>query len=44
MTDEAIDEVTKYLTTREAFVNAHGELRASAAVHTVELVLKNMTG
>jgi hypothetical protein len=44
MTDEAIAEVSKYLTTKNAFVSPHNGLRASASVPTVELVLKNMTG
>jgi hypothetical protein len=44
MSEEANDEVLKFLTTRAAYIDPHNELRASANVPTVALVLLNMTG
>lgn len=44
VTDEAIAEVHKYLDTANAFVDPRGRLHASADIHTVALVLRNMTG
>jgi len=43
-TDEAVREVHEKLNTKNAYVNPRGGLRASADVHTVALVLNNMTG
>lgn len=44
MSDEANAEIKQYLSTRVAFIDPHNELRASANVPTVALVLLNMTG
>lgn len=43
-TDESLKEIRDFLNTKNAYVNPRGGLRASADVHTVALVLKNMTG
>lgn len=42
--DEAVAEVKAHLNSKAAYVDPRGGLRASAAVDTVELVLRNMTG
>lgn len=42
--DEALAEVHRYLSTKEAFLDPKGGFRASAKVDTVELVLRSMTG
>lgn len=43
-TDEAVAEVKKYLTTRSAFVQPDGNLKAGVDTATIRLVLRNMTG
>lgn len=43
-TENAIKEVHKHLGTVKAYVDPKGGLRASPAVETVELVVRNMTG
>jgi hypothetical protein len=43
MTDEGVEEVTKFLRRKEAWVDPRGGMIASANVDTVALVLKNMT-
>lgn len=42
--DEALAEINKFLSTKEAFLDPRGGFRASAKVDTVELVLRSMTG
>lgn len=42
--DEAVAELKNYLTTKNAFADPRGGLRASSAVPTVELVVLNMLG
>ena len=42
--DEAVAELKHYLTTKSAFADPRGGLRASAAVPTIELVALNMLG
>lgn len=43
-TDEAVKEIHDHLKTKQAYVDPRGGLKASVAVHTVNLVLRNMTG
>lgn len=43
-TQNAIDEVNNYFTKRVAFVDADGSFLTSAAIHTVNLVVANLTG
>ena len=43
-TREAIDQVDRHLTSREAHVDPSGGLRASANIDTTALVMYNMTG
>lgn len=42
--DEAVAEIRRYLTTKSAFADPRGGLRASAAIPTIELVTLNMLG
>lgn len=42
--EDAIAEIEKNLHSREAYVNASGNLRTSMSIDTLNLVLKNMTG
>jgi hypothetical protein len=44
MTEEAIRENEKFLSSRQAWVAPDGSLRASAAYDTIEMVVANMTG
>lgn len=44
MTEEALAESKRFLSTRQAWVSADGQLRASASYDTIELVVANMTG
>lgn len=43
-TQNAIDEVNNYFTKRVAFVDVDGSFLTSAAIHTVNLVVANLTG
>jgi hypothetical protein len=38
------EEIDKYFTTKAAFLDIDGSFLTSAAVHTVELVVANLTG
>jgi hypothetical protein len=42
--DEAIKEVGDYLNSKDAYISPQGGFKASTAINTVNLVLKNMTG
>lgn len=42
--DESVQEVTKLLTMKKAYVGTDGNFLASTAVSTVELVMHNLTG
>lgn len=42
--EDAIEEVNQALHSRQAYVDAAGELRTSVKLDTVSLVLRNMTG
>lgn len=42
--DESVEEVRQYLLSKKAYVDAGGGLLASAAVDTVDRVLRNMSG
>jgi hypothetical protein len=42
--DEALAEINKFLTKKEAFLDPRGGLRASTGIDTVALVLRSMTG
>jgi hypothetical protein len=42
--DEALQEIQEYFTKRRAYVGTDGRFISSTAVHTVDLVLHNLTG
>ncbi|MCK9234791.1 MAG: hypothetical protein M0P09_00590 [Acholeplasmataceae bacterium] len=42
-TDEAKEEIRKFLTEPRAYLNTNGELRMSASFPTIDLVLYNLT-
>lgn len=42
--DEAVAEIDRYLSTKEAYLDPRGGLKASSNVNTIALVLRNMTG
>jgi len=42
--DESLEEVNKFLNSRDAFVDPQGGFKTSTAINTVNLVLKNITG
>jgi hypothetical protein len=42
--DEAVNEVNKYLNSKKAYVGTDGKFIASTNVDTVSFVLFNMTG
>ena len=42
--DEAVEEQKRYLSSKKAYADPRGGLRASAAVPTIELVVLNMLG
>lgn len=44
MSDEAVAEAGRYLTTREAWVRPSGQPRASVSYDTTDLVIRNLTG
>ncbi len=44
MTDEALRENKRFLSTRQAWVYANGKLRASCSYDTLEYVVNNLTG
>lgn len=44
MTDEALEENRRFLSSTQAWVSSEGGLRASASYDTLELVTRNLTG
>lgn len=42
--NEAMEEITKKLKSRDAYIDPAGGLRTGASVDTVNLVLRNLTG